>query len=90
MKWKSAFLKVGLAVAKTMVPGVAGIESAIIAAKSGSDKHAFVKDLVKNGLVAGEALGGFDWNDAEFNEGVDLCIQGQVKILNAVKRHTAS
>lgn len=87
MKWKSTFLTVGLAIAKTMVPGVAGVEAAITAAKSGSDKHHVVKELVKNGLIASEALGGFDWDDAEFNEGVDLCIQGQVKILNAVKRH---
>lgn len=89
MKWKSAFLQIGLGIAKTMVPGVAGVEAAITAVKSGKAKHEAVKELVKNGLIAGEAVGGFDWNDQEFNDGVDLCIQGQVKILNAVKRHTA-
>lgn len=86
------FLHVGLSVAKTMVPGVAAVETAIVGAQKGGDRRAAVLDLVKGGLITSEALSGAATllDDPDFIDGVDLELQGAVKIMNAIKRHHAA
>lgn len=87
MSWKRAFLTVGLTIAKTMIPGVAGMEEAIVGLKRGGDRHAAVVALVKNGLLVGEALTDQALlADQEFLDGIDLQIRGTAKIMNALKR----
>jgi hypothetical protein len=80
------FLLVGKAIGEQMLPGIAGVETAIKAVKAGGDKKAAVVEIVKSSMEVTESLLDKDLvNDPMFSEAIDEINDGYVKLLNAIK-----
>ena len=90
MTKKGLFLKIGLALAKAVVPGVAQVQEVL---EDNVLKHRTVEGLAVAALEVGDLLtsDGSLLSDPDFKEGVRLQITGARLIQKAVERHhTAS
>ena len=82
-----AFGKIGLAVAKVMVPQIATVEEAVTAIKSGPDKKAAVLNTVASSIELAEVLSGKEIaNVPLLMEGIGDLNDALVKILNALPK----
>lgn len=93
---KQFFLKLGLGIAKAVVPGVAEVEE-ILQGTSGAAKHSAVEGRVLDGLTADgiihSAIEGLDvlttsrlLADPEFKDGLEMQIKASKKLFNAAMR----
>lgn len=83
--WK-AFAKIGLSVAKVMVPQIAQVESAVAGIKSGPDKKKAVMDTVSQSIELAEVLSGKEIADVPLlMQGISEMNDGYVKVMNAIK-----
>jgi len=93
VQWKSigsVALKaatVANAILRVARPGVAVAEDAIVGAKRGRDRAAYVDALIAGALQAQDAIAPeLIQNDSELLEGACMVRDGLVKIQNAVRR----
>ena len=79
-----SFLKIGKAVAESLVPQIAIVESAVTNLKSGGDKKQNVLDILNASPAIIEAVAGKEiMDEALFAEGVSQVNDGLVKIMKA-------
>lgn len=84
-----AFGKIGLAVAKVMVPQIATVEEAVNGLK-GPDKKKAVIETVASSLELAEALSGKEIVDVPlFLHGLEQVNEGLVKIANSLPKSEA-
>lgn len=84
-----AFVSVGHALVKAIVPGVAEAEAAFasLPGKHGAAKLEAVEEIAVASVLAAEGISGQDYvNDPEFREGMANVREGLVKILHAAHR----
>jgi hypothetical protein len=83
---KKLFLDIGMAVAKTVVPGVAEVEEAVSRFRTGGDKRKAVLDATFNGLRVAEALSGREdlMDDPLMKAGMGLVNDGMALIQKAI------
>ena len=89
MGWKRALGQIGLHVARTIIPGVGAMETAIQGVKRGPDKKEAVLELVKSSLLTATMVAPDEIDrlllHPDFLIGLSLQIEGTAKIMNALK-----
>lgn len=89
--WLKNFLKIGLEIAKSLVPAIAAVEEAVKKLKEGKNKKEAVLEIIKNSPAIVEFLADKEIVDEElFARGIGKVNDGYVDIMNAIKPHTKS
>ena len=81
------FLKVGLEIAKSQVPAIAAVETAVKDLKQGKNKKKAVVEITKASPVIAELIANKEIVDEElFARGIDKLNDGYVDILNSLRK----
>lgn len=91
MTKKKLFAKLGLTIAKAVVPEIALVEDGIEALKSGKDKREAVLKVATGAVATSEFLLDKDLvNDADFQAALRLINDGNVLLMKAINRRAAA
>lgn len=89
MNW-GAFAKVGLTIAKVMVPQIATVEAAVVGIKRGPDKKAAVLDTLRSSIELAEVLSGKEIVDQQLLlDGLGEINDGFVKVMKSLRTPAA-
>lgn len=89
--WLKTFLKMGLAIAREVVPAIAVVEVAVKKLKEGKNKKEAVLEIIKNSPAILEFLADKEIIDEElFARGIGKVNDGYVDIMNSIRQNPKS